>query len=501
MPLDDSSSPGLDSVLKQVGDLSEKMGKDTAPERAEMKALEDKGKQAITALETETNRKMPDPPKMGALPQAPNTQIPPAMEAIGHPLTVLSIFASLLTKAPLKTALSAAGSAMENYHKGNVEAAKQSLAQYKEAVDTAFKQHNSEMEDYHTLMEEHGNTIKGKAAVLEAIGAAHGWQEVSRLAKAGQVDQALKIVQMNQTNMQRVKHEEFLEKMFDDGKTTEQQTFNQWKKEHPDASAEEAAKFRSTLQKQGTSPQSVAMQKFIEENPDADANAIAGFVQKMRPPRSAPAMALQKFMEENPQADADAVARFGQDYAARNKAVSAFATGKEGGIIRSFNTATEHLDTLQKLGDALGNKDMKAFNSVSNAWADHFGGVAPNNFNSAKQIVGDEIVKAIVGAGGGVGDREKAQAVLDAAKTPEQLKGAISTLKELIGGQLKGLEKQYEDTTGRNDFRSRLTGAAKVAVGGEGKKRYAKGDVIDTPHGKMRVTGGDPDDPDVEPVK
>ena len=52
----------------------------------------------------------------------------------------------------------------------------------------------AEMEDYRALMEEHGQTIRGKAAVLEAIGSAHGWAEVTRLAKAGQVDQALKMV-------------------------------------------------------------------------------------------------------------------------------------------------------------------------------------------------------------------------------------------------------------------------------------------------------------------
>ena len=106
------------------------------------------------------------------------------------------------------------------------------------------------------------------------------------------------------------------------------------------------------------------------------------------------------------------------------------------------------------------------FNRIANAWATEWGQTAPNNFNSAKQIVGNELVKAIVGAGGGVGDRDKAQAVLDDAKSPEQLREAIGTIRDLIKGLLTGLKKQYEDTTGKTDFDSRLTGAAKTMLEG-----------------------------------
>src|SRR5216684_6966797 len=137
MPLDDNNS-GLDSILSQVGALSEKIGKDTAPETGQMRALEKRGKTALTALETEANRKMPDVPKLGALPKQPDTKMPPAMEALGQPLVILSIFASLLTKAPLTTALNAAGTAMQEYHKGNIEAAKTAQQQYNDAMDAAF---------------------------------------------------------------------------------------------------------------------------------------------------------------------------------------------------------------------------------------------------------------------------------------------------------------------------------------------------------------------------
>jgi len=58
----------------------------------------------------------------------------------------------------------------------------------------------------------------------------------------------------------------------------------------------------------------------------------------------------------------------------------------------------------------------------------------------------------ISGAGGGVADRERALAGIDKASSPAQLKGAIDTARRLMGGQLGGLKRQYEQSTGRKDF-------------------------------------------------
>lgn len=496
---DDLLSSGYDDILSQVGKLSKEIGKTTAPEEARMGALAkeaDTARADLTRAAGEALPKVPDKPELPAKPQFQPTS---PMEALGNPLIIASIFAGALTHAPLTTALNAAGSAFKGYHDGNLEAAKQAETQYKDAMDAVFKQHELEMEQYRALLEEHGQTIKGKAAVLEAIGSAYGWTNELRLAKAGRVDEALKIVDAKERMLERLR-----------GKTVQEQLMHQWEAANPNATPEDKVKFLNSM-RVGTSPQSRMLEDFRDNFESTHgrpptAEEEADFMQKLRPPRSAQAMATQKFIEENPNASSDDIAQFAATYAARNKAVSAFATGKEGGIVRSFSTVAEHIGTMRKLAAALKNNDSKTFNAVANAWVDQFGGTAPNNFNSAKQIVGDEIVKAIVGAGGGVADREKAQSILDAARTPEQLSGAMDTLTELIHGQLTGLKKQYEDTTGRTDFDTRLTGAAKEMLTG-GKKRYNVNDIIDVPKskdyptGKARVTGGSPEDPDVEPVK
>lgn len=153
-----------------------------------------------------------------------------------------------------------------------------------------------------------------------------------------------------------------------------------------------------------------------------------------------------------------------QNYDVSLKAAKDFSTGKQGQGVKSFNVALSHLDTLGSLSDALQNGNVPLLNKAANAWKVQTGNAAPTSFNAAKQIVGDEIVKAIVGSGGGVHDRETAAATVNAASSPAQLKQVINTYKQLMVGQLEGLQKQYETTTFRKDFNKYLSPQAQEVM-------------------------------------
>jgi hypothetical protein len=140
------------------------------------------------------------------------------------------------------------------------------------------------------------------------------------------------------------------------------------------------------------------------------------------------------------------------DYNTGKKAEADFATGKNGNTVRSLNVAISHLDTLGNLADALKNGNIQVFNKASQAIAQQTGNPVPTNFDAAKKIVADEIVKAIVGTGGGVADREQAVQTINRANSPAQLRGVINTYTTLMGGQLHGLQQQYETNTKRKDF-------------------------------------------------
>ena len=148
-------------------------------------------------------------------------------------------------------------------------------------------------------------------------------------------------------------------------------------------------------------------------------------------------------------------------YGNRSAAERQFTSGQLANSVRSFNVAQDHLSTLADLSTALKNNDIQAINRLSQFVAQQTGSPAPTNFDAAKRIVADEIVKAVIGGRGALGDRKAAEDTLNRANSPEQLMGVIDTYKKLINGQLGGLEKQYEVATGKKDFRARfLTPAA-----------------------------------------
>jgi hypothetical protein len=152
-----------------------------------------------------------------------------------------------------------------------------------------------------------------------------------------------------------------------------------------------------------------------------------------------------------------------QNYPASQAALTKFTSGKESAGIRSFNVGLEHLDQLHELGTALKNGNIQAVNEISNKITTWTGGAAPTNFNALKAIVGAEIVKAIVGAGGTGEERAAAAASVASKNSPEQLAGVIETYKKAMGAQLGGLSRTYETGTFRKDFKKFLSPAAQKA--------------------------------------
>lgn len=135
-------------------------------------------------------------------------------------------------------------------------------------------------------------------------------------------------------------------------------------------------------------------------------------------------------------------------YSAENKALGNFYGGQEGRQTRSLNVSILHLDTYQDLAEALKGGDIRKINSAAQRLADETGSDAPTNFDTAKQIIGPEIVKAIIAGGGGVTERQAMEDRLSRDNSPAQLLGTINTARKLLGGQLAGLKHQYEATTG-----------------------------------------------------
>lgn len=155
-----------------------------------------------------------------------------------------------------------------------------------------------------------------------------------------------------------------------------------------------------------------------------------------------------------------------KQYGVMNTAEKAFTSGKKGDTTRALNVAVDHLGTLQQVSDALENRDTRLFNQAGNFIALQTGHPAPTDFAAVKRIVADEVTKAVLGGAGALGDRKAIDDTINAANSPAQLKQAIDRYKQLMGGQLNGLEQQYTASTGKKDFRDRFfTPATRTALG------------------------------------
>lgn len=170
-----------------------------------------------------------------------------------------------------------------------------------------------------------------------------------------------------------------------------------------------------------------------------------------------------------------------KDFNAANSTLQSFTTKQEARSVRSFNVLVSHLDTLENVTKALKNKDINMFNALGNKWSAETGGTAPVTFDAIKEIVGDEVVKAVIGSNSGaLGDRESIKKNISSARSEKQLMDIIKHYKELSAGQLRGLRKQYEEGTKRKDFDRFLLPETKAAFEmNTAEKKKTEGNAVD----------------------
>ena len=148
-------------------------------------------------------------------------------------------------------------------------------------------------------------------------------------------------------------------------------------------------------------------------------------------------------------------------YQTKQTARIAFATGKQGNMVRSLSVATNHLDQLAEAAHALAQHNIPAANAIINTYARHTGNPSITTFNAMSGVVADEVVKALIGSGGAESDREGIRDAFKAADSPAQRQAVIQHYEGLLGGQLNGLRRQYQHATGLDDFNTLVSQLAR----------------------------------------
>jgi hypothetical protein len=159
---------------------------------------------------------------------------------------------------------------------------------------------------------------------------------------------------------------------------------------------------------------------------------------------------MSSVLKKNPQYDEN-------EYRSIGAAEKNWTSGYGSKQVQTFNTVATHLRDLENYAKGLNNKDTRLENAGLNALKSAFGAQNVTDFNTARQIVAGEVVRAITNTGGGVTDRQQAENNFSSSNSPQQLLGSIDVAKGLIRARMEAAEFNYRASTNKEDFNKFLT--------------------------------------------
>lgn len=122
--------------------------------------------------------------------------------------------------------------------------------------------------------------------------------------------------------------------------------------------------------------------------------------------------------------------------------------GKQFQEAQALNTVAGHLHDFMQTADALGNTQYPLYNSIANSFAKATGDPRIDKFNTVRQAVTNELSKAYRAGQVTEGDVKDWQSNLNAAQSPDQLKGVIGQLNDLLSSKRNALEEGFKQTMG-----------------------------------------------------
>lgn len=353
--------------------------------------------------------KLYDAPYPGQFGLAPQQQEPSPFEVFKNPMVVLAGLSSLFTRQPLMGAMNFATGAMNGYRQGNNEIFQQNKSKFDEAMKATIEQNKTELDKYTVAWDrKKGEAFAKSIPALWTEAVKNNDQVMMAALQSNNPDIVWKLLESRQTAQLHMQNAVDL------------------------ADAREQAR-EAEVNRLKSDPGVVAQAKAIRE-----------YDQPMPPlsrnnPRN---QAINELVTEQS-------ATAGEDYetpnyAAKNKFVTGLGSltpGSPGGQVTSANTIVGHLNTLDRLTNDLNSgSNTVAFRRAAQALQIEFGlSSAPTNFDVAREMIGGEIVKLVVGAGGTGEDREKTRSAFDRANSPKLLHDAINVTREIIGSRVGSL--------------------------------------------------------------
>lgn len=126
-----------------------------------------------------------------------------------------------------------------------------------------------------------------------------------------------------------------------------------------------------------------------------------------------------------------------KSFKTQTDAVKYFTTGAGANAMRQQETILHHAQVFQGIADALKNGDNQLVNRLGNEIGVQFGSDKATNLKMAGQIFSAEVGKYLAGSMGSAQEREELAKLMPMYNSPEQFKGGLKTLANLVEGQRK----------------------------------------------------------------
>lgn len=426
---------------------------------------------------------VPPAPQMTPLPQkADISKIVDPMRQMSPLMLFLSLAGGALTGAPLTGAFKAGAAYINGIKQGDLKAADLAERDFQDKLKTATETNTEKLEQYRAVMDNAHLQIDQKYLQLQGVAQRFGDEHTLALLQQGQIGLAMQALAAQARAAETLTTQSFnIDKAMRGNKPVSVQVTENGKTVTRTATYGLGGWYDAQSGQPITGTVNV-----LPSDPNSRLMALAGI-----PPEQQPAVARQLLgLKAGPVGEDDpaviaysktpnvqAIAHYQAPpgstwggnspdaqflraaviaanpqynanlYPAIGKVMTDFSSGAQGRRIASINVAIQHLNVLGRLATDLGSGDVRVVNAARQEWAKQFGSPAPTNFDAVKQIVGQEVVKAIVTAGGGVTERQEAQGAFARVSSPRQMSGAIKSTEALLAGQVAGLKKQYESLT------------------------------------------------------
>jgi hypothetical protein len=133
-----------------------------------------------------------------------------------------------------------------------------------------------------------------------------------------------------------------------------------------------------------------------------------------------------------------------QTFQSAAKAREYFTTGQGASAIRQQETILHHADVFTQIFDALDNGNVQMANKLGNQFGAQFGSDTMQNAKIAGTILSAEVGKYLAGGQSTEGERSELANLIPTFSSPQQAKGGLQTLKNLVEGQRQSWMKQRD---------------------------------------------------------